>query len=97
MFIFESFTSTPEDWTTLFSFVNGKHTIVICFDGADDWAGIYALLGMQFCTDRQKKNKDPVVKAIHLDAYPLICNIAISSLLYELAWSIGSIHKKRTL
>uniref|UniRef100_A0A915L0F1 Uncharacterized protein n=1 Tax=Romanomermis culicivorax TaxID=13658 RepID=A0A915L0F1_ROMCU len=40
--------------------LDGKHTIVVSFDGADDWAGIYALLDTQFQTDRQKKNKDPV-------------------------------------
>uniref|UniRef100_A0A915KZY7 Uncharacterized protein n=1 Tax=Romanomermis culicivorax TaxID=13658 RepID=A0A915KZY7_ROMCU len=40
MFVFETFTATPEDWTTLFSLVDGEHTIVVSFDGADDWAGI---------------------------------------------------------
>uniref|UniRef100_A0A915KTS6 Uncharacterized protein n=1 Tax=Romanomermis culicivorax TaxID=13658 RepID=A0A915KTS6_ROMCU len=49
--------------------VDGEHTIIVSFDGAEDWAGIYALLGTQFRTDRQKKNNDPVVKAIHFDAY----------------------------
>uniref|UniRef100_A0A915L561 Uncharacterized protein n=1 Tax=Romanomermis culicivorax TaxID=13658 RepID=A0A915L561_ROMCU len=72
MFVFETFTATPEDWTALFSLVDSKHTIVVSFDEADDWAGIYALLGTQFQTDRQKKNKDPVVKAIHLEAYRVI-------------------------
>uniref|UniRef100_A0A915JVA4 Uncharacterized protein n=1 Tax=Romanomermis culicivorax TaxID=13658 RepID=A0A915JVA4_ROMCU len=68
MFVFQTFTATPENWTALFSLVDGEHTIVVSFHGAKDWAGIYALLGTQFRTDRQKKNKDPVVKAIHLDA-----------------------------
>uniref|UniRef100_A0A915HY25 Uncharacterized protein n=1 Tax=Romanomermis culicivorax TaxID=13658 RepID=A0A915HY25_ROMCU len=62
MFIFETFTATREDWTALFSLVDGHHTIVISFNGAKDWAGIYTLLGTQFGTDRQKKNKDPIVK-----------------------------------
>uniref|UniRef100_A0A915JYJ4 Uncharacterized protein n=1 Tax=Romanomermis culicivorax TaxID=13658 RepID=A0A915JYJ4_ROMCU len=88
MYVFETFTATPEDWTALFSLVNGDHTIVISFDRADDWAGIYALLGTQFRTDRQKKNKDPVVKVIHLDAYCIIRNINISPPLYELARQI---------
>uniref|UniRef100_A0A915LCE1 Uncharacterized protein n=1 Tax=Romanomermis culicivorax TaxID=13658 RepID=A0A915LCE1_ROMCU len=67
MFVFKTFTTTPEDWTALFFLVDGNHTIVISFDGANDWAGIYALLGTQFWTDRQEKNKDPVIKAIYLD------------------------------
>uniref|UniRef100_A0A915JDB3 Uncharacterized protein n=1 Tax=Romanomermis culicivorax TaxID=13658 RepID=A0A915JDB3_ROMCU len=36
MYVFETFTTTPEDWTTLFSLVSGDHTIVISLDGADD-------------------------------------------------------------
>uniref|UniRef100_A0A915HIK4 Uncharacterized protein n=1 Tax=Romanomermis culicivorax TaxID=13658 RepID=A0A915HIK4_ROMCU len=63
MFVYETFNATPEDWTTLFSLVDGEHTIIVSFDGADDWAGIYALLGTQFQTDRQEKNKDPVKKS----------------------------------
>uniref|UniRef100_A0A915LB03 Uncharacterized protein n=1 Tax=Romanomermis culicivorax TaxID=13658 RepID=A0A915LB03_ROMCU len=97
MFIFETFTATPEDWTALFSLVDNEHTIVVSFDGADDWAGIYALLGTQFRTDHQKKNKDPIVKAIHFDAYPVIRNIDISPSLYELAWQIGFFPEKRAL
>uniref|UniRef100_A0A915L5E0 Uncharacterized protein n=1 Tax=Romanomermis culicivorax TaxID=13658 RepID=A0A915L5E0_ROMCU len=81
----------------LFSLVNGEHTIVVSFDGANDWARIYTLLGTQFGTDHQKKNKDPVVKAIHLDTYHVICNMDISSPLYELAWQIGFFPKKCTL
>uniref|UniRef100_A0A915IVY5 Uncharacterized protein n=1 Tax=Romanomermis culicivorax TaxID=13658 RepID=A0A915IVY5_ROMCU len=69
MFVFETFTGIPEDWTMLFSLVHGKYTIVISFDGANNWVGIYALLGTQFRTNCQKKNKDPVVKAIHFNAY----------------------------
>uniref|UniRef100_A0A915L845 Peptidase A2 domain-containing protein n=1 Tax=Romanomermis culicivorax TaxID=13658 RepID=A0A915L845_ROMCU len=72
MLIFETFATTPEDWTVLFSLVDGEHTIVVSFHGADDWTGIYALLGTQSRTDRQKKNKDPIVKAIHFDAYHVI-------------------------
>uniref|UniRef100_A0A915J1T2 Uncharacterized protein n=1 Tax=Romanomermis culicivorax TaxID=13658 RepID=A0A915J1T2_ROMCU len=45
MFVFETFTTTLEDWTALFSLVEGEHTIIVSFDGAEDWAGIYALLG----------------------------------------------------
>uniref|UniRef100_A0A915JP19 Uncharacterized protein n=1 Tax=Romanomermis culicivorax TaxID=13658 RepID=A0A915JP19_ROMCU len=67
MFVFETFRATPEDWTALFSLVDGDHTILISFDGAKNWAGIYALLGTQFHTDRQKKNKDVVILAIHFD------------------------------
>uniref|UniRef100_A0A915JJU9 Uncharacterized protein n=1 Tax=Romanomermis culicivorax TaxID=13658 RepID=A0A915JJU9_ROMCU len=48
MFVFETFTATPKDWTTLFCLVEGEHTIVISFDGANNWAGIYTLLGTQF-------------------------------------------------
>uniref|UniRef100_A0A915HUN0 Uncharacterized protein n=1 Tax=Romanomermis culicivorax TaxID=13658 RepID=A0A915HUN0_ROMCU len=72
MFIFETFAATPEDWTPLFPLVDGEHTIVISFDGADDWAGIYALLGTQFWANRQKKNKDAVIKAIHFNVYRVI-------------------------
>uniref|UniRef100_A0A915KKQ1 Uncharacterized protein n=1 Tax=Romanomermis culicivorax TaxID=13658 RepID=A0A915KKQ1_ROMCU len=97
MFVFETFTATLEDWTTLFSLVDGEHTIVVSFDGADDWAGIYVLLGTQFRTDRQKKNKDPIVKAIHFEAYRVIRNIDISPPLYELAGRIGFFPEKRTL
>uniref|UniRef100_A0A915JAN0 Uncharacterized protein n=1 Tax=Romanomermis culicivorax TaxID=13658 RepID=A0A915JAN0_ROMCU len=59
----------PKDWTVLFSLVHGEHIIIVSFDGANDWAGIYALLNTQICTNCQEKNKDPVVKAIHFDAY----------------------------
>uniref|UniRef100_A0A915IQG9 Uncharacterized protein n=1 Tax=Romanomermis culicivorax TaxID=13658 RepID=A0A915IQG9_ROMCU len=97
IFVFETFTATPEDWTPLFFLVDGHHTIVISLDGADDWAGIYALLGNQFHTDRQKKNKDAVVKVIHFDAYRVICNINSSLPLYELAQKISFIPKKHTL
>uniref|UniRef100_A0A915KFZ2 Uncharacterized protein n=1 Tax=Romanomermis culicivorax TaxID=13658 RepID=A0A915KFZ2_ROMCU len=45
MYIFETFTATLEDWTALFSLVDRDHTIIISFDRADNWAGIYALLG----------------------------------------------------
>uniref|UniRef100_A0A915JZD4 Uncharacterized protein n=1 Tax=Romanomermis culicivorax TaxID=13658 RepID=A0A915JZD4_ROMCU len=45
MFVFETFATTLEDWTALFSLVDGEHTIIVSFDGADHWAGIYALLG----------------------------------------------------
>uniref|UniRef100_A0A915J110 Uncharacterized protein n=1 Tax=Romanomermis culicivorax TaxID=13658 RepID=A0A915J110_ROMCU len=77
MFVFETFTATPKDWTPLFSLVDGEHTIVISFDGADNWVGIYILLGTQFWTNHQKKNKDPVIKAIVFDAYHVIRNIDI--------------------
>uniref|UniRef100_A0A915HIE3 Uncharacterized protein n=1 Tax=Romanomermis culicivorax TaxID=13658 RepID=A0A915HIE3_ROMCU len=40
MFVFETFTATPEDWTTLFSLVDGDHTVVISFNEADDWGFI---------------------------------------------------------
>uniref|UniRef100_A0A915IJX9 Uncharacterized protein n=1 Tax=Romanomermis culicivorax TaxID=13658 RepID=A0A915IJX9_ROMCU len=69
MFVFQTFAATPEDWTELFSLVDSEHTILVSFDGADDWVGIYALLSTQFRTDRQKENKDPVVKAIYFNAY----------------------------
>uniref|UniRef100_A0A915LAK5 Uncharacterized protein n=1 Tax=Romanomermis culicivorax TaxID=13658 RepID=A0A915LAK5_ROMCU len=36
-----------------------------------------------------KKNKDPIVKAIHFDVYGVIRNIDISLPLYELAQQIG--------
>uniref|UniRef100_A0A915J199 Uncharacterized protein n=1 Tax=Romanomermis culicivorax TaxID=13658 RepID=A0A915J199_ROMCU len=94
MLVFETFTVTLGDWTALFSLVHGEYTIIISFNGDDDWAGIYPLLGTQFRTNHQKKNKDPVVKAIHFDAYGVIHNIAISLLLYELAQSVGFILKK---
>uniref|UniRef100_A0A915L2L9 Uncharacterized protein n=1 Tax=Romanomermis culicivorax TaxID=13658 RepID=A0A915L2L9_ROMCU len=97
MFIFETFAATPEDWTALFSLVHGKHTIVVSFDGADDWVGIYALLGIQFRTDFQKKNKDPVLKVIHFDTYHVIRNKDISPPLYELARQIGVFPEKCTL
>uniref|UniRef100_A0A915JM75 Uncharacterized protein n=1 Tax=Romanomermis culicivorax TaxID=13658 RepID=A0A915JM75_ROMCU len=97
MFVFETFAATPENWTALFSLVDGEHTIIVSFDGADDWAGIYTLLGTQFRSDRQKKNKDPIVKAIHFDAYRIICNIDLSPPLYELAQRIGFFPEKRTL
>uniref|UniRef100_A0A915K5M7 DNA-directed DNA polymerase n=1 Tax=Romanomermis culicivorax TaxID=13658 RepID=A0A915K5M7_ROMCU len=97
MFVFETFAATPEEWTRLFSLVNGEHTIVVSFDGANDWVGIYALLGTQFRTNHQKKNKDPVLKVIHFDAYHVICNINISQPLYELARRIGVFPEKRTL
>uniref|UniRef100_A0A915JGW3 Uncharacterized protein n=1 Tax=Romanomermis culicivorax TaxID=13658 RepID=A0A915JGW3_ROMCU len=85
MFIFETFTAMPEDWTALFSLVDGEHTIVVSFDGADDRAGIYALLGIQFGTNCQKKNKDPLVKAIHFNAYHLSI-ITASSPMYTMLW-----------
>uniref|UniRef100_A0A915II40 Uncharacterized protein n=1 Tax=Romanomermis culicivorax TaxID=13658 RepID=A0A915II40_ROMCU len=88
MIVFETFTTTPEDWTALFS--NRP-------DRANDWVGIYALLGTQFCTDRQKKNKDPVMKVIHFNAYCVTCNIAISPPIYELAQRTGFIPEERTL
>uniref|UniRef100_A0A915KJH4 Uncharacterized protein n=1 Tax=Romanomermis culicivorax TaxID=13658 RepID=A0A915KJH4_ROMCU len=97
LFIFETFAATPEDWTVLFSLVHGKHTIVVSFDGANDWVGIYALLGIQFPTHFQKKNKDPVVKAIHFDTYRVIQNKDISPPLYELARQIEVFLEKRTL
>uniref|UniRef100_A0A915IQT7 Uncharacterized protein n=1 Tax=Romanomermis culicivorax TaxID=13658 RepID=A0A915IQT7_ROMCU len=96
-FSFETFTATPEDWTVLFFLVDRDHTIIISFDGANNWVGKYALLGTQFQTDRQKKNKDPVVKAIHFDAYHVIGNINISLPLYELAPQIGFMTKNSTL
>uniref|UniRef100_A0A915J1N6 Uncharacterized protein n=1 Tax=Romanomermis culicivorax TaxID=13658 RepID=A0A915J1N6_ROMCU len=40
MYVFETFTTTPEDWTALFSLVDGDHTIFISFDGANDWSRI---------------------------------------------------------
>uniref|UniRef100_A0A915JMJ4 Uncharacterized protein n=1 Tax=Romanomermis culicivorax TaxID=13658 RepID=A0A915JMJ4_ROMCU len=97
MFVFKTFTARPEDWMALFSLVDGKHTIVISFNGDSDRAGIYALLNTQFHTDHQKKNKDPIVKAIHFDTYRVIPNIAISLPLYELAWSMEFILEKRRL
>uniref|UniRef100_A0A915JFM1 Uncharacterized protein n=1 Tax=Romanomermis culicivorax TaxID=13658 RepID=A0A915JFM1_ROMCU len=97
MFVFGTFATTPEDWTALFSLVHGEHTIDVSFDGADDWAGIYALLGTQFWTDHQKKNKDPIVKGIHLHVYRVIRNIDISLPLYKLAPRIGFSSEKRTL
>uniref|UniRef100_A0A915J4S8 Uncharacterized protein n=1 Tax=Romanomermis culicivorax TaxID=13658 RepID=A0A915J4S8_ROMCU len=48
MFVFETFAASLEDWTALFSLVDGQHTIVVSFDGANDWARIYALSGTQF-------------------------------------------------
>uniref|UniRef100_A0A915JN16 Uncharacterized protein n=1 Tax=Romanomermis culicivorax TaxID=13658 RepID=A0A915JN16_ROMCU len=60
MFVFETFTTAPEDWTALFSLVDGKHTLIVSFDGANNWAGIYALLGTQLRTDHQKKNKEAI-------------------------------------
>uniref|UniRef100_A0A915I9F5 Uncharacterized protein n=1 Tax=Romanomermis culicivorax TaxID=13658 RepID=A0A915I9F5_ROMCU len=89
MFVFKKFSATPEDWTTLFSLVDSDHTIIISFNGADDWVGIYVLLGTQFCIDRQKKNKETVVKVIHLDAYRVIRNINNYPPLYELAPKIA--------
>uniref|UniRef100_A0A915LAE9 Uncharacterized protein n=1 Tax=Romanomermis culicivorax TaxID=13658 RepID=A0A915LAE9_ROMCU len=97
MFIFETFSAMLEDWTTLFSLAHGEHTIVISFDGADNWVGIYTLISTQFCTDSQKKNKDPVVEAIHFDAYHVIPNISTSPPLYELAQFMGFIPEKQTL
>uniref|UniRef100_A0A915K6F4 Uncharacterized protein n=1 Tax=Romanomermis culicivorax TaxID=13658 RepID=A0A915K6F4_ROMCU len=97
MFVFKTLAPTPEDWTALFSLVDGEHTITVSFDGADDWAGIYALLGTQFRINCQKKNKDPVVKVIHFDAYSVIRKIDISPPLYELARQIGFFPEKRTL
>uniref|UniRef100_A0A915I4D8 Uncharacterized protein n=1 Tax=Romanomermis culicivorax TaxID=13658 RepID=A0A915I4D8_ROMCU len=94
MFVFETFPAMPEDWTALFSLADGKYTIIISFNRANDWAGIYVLLSTQLGTDDQKKNKHPVVKAIHFDAYQVIRNIAISPPLYELAPSIGFITEK---
>uniref|UniRef100_A0A915IZW2 Uncharacterized protein n=1 Tax=Romanomermis culicivorax TaxID=13658 RepID=A0A915IZW2_ROMCU len=91
------YVATPEDWTVLFSLIDSDHTIIISFDGADEWTGIYALLGTQFQTDRQKKNKDAIFKAIHFDAYPMIRNINISTWQYQLAWKIGLIPEKRRL
>uniref|UniRef100_A0A915IGD2 Uncharacterized protein n=1 Tax=Romanomermis culicivorax TaxID=13658 RepID=A0A915IGD2_ROMCU len=44
MFMFETFAAMPEDWTVLFSLVDGEHTIVVSFHVANDWAGNYALL-----------------------------------------------------
>uniref|UniRef100_A0A915I4V9 Uncharacterized protein n=1 Tax=Romanomermis culicivorax TaxID=13658 RepID=A0A915I4V9_ROMCU len=32
MYIFQTFTATPEDWTALFALVVGDHTIVIPFN-----------------------------------------------------------------
>uniref|UniRef100_A0A915I564 Uncharacterized protein n=1 Tax=Romanomermis culicivorax TaxID=13658 RepID=A0A915I564_ROMCU len=89
--------ATLEDWSALFSLVDGDDTIVISFDGANNWAGIYVLLGTQVCTDRQKKNRDAVFKAIHFDAYCVIRNINISPPLYELAQKIRFIPEKRML
>uniref|UniRef100_A0A915HYZ9 Uncharacterized protein n=1 Tax=Romanomermis culicivorax TaxID=13658 RepID=A0A915HYZ9_ROMCU len=43
MFIFETFTVTPKDQTMFFSLIDGEHTIMISFDGADDWDGVYTL------------------------------------------------------
>uniref|UniRef100_A0A915ICD0 Reverse transcriptase RNase H-like domain-containing protein n=1 Tax=Romanomermis culicivorax TaxID=13658 RepID=A0A915ICD0_ROMCU len=97
MYAIETFTATPEDWTVLFSLVDGDHTIIISFDGADNWAGIYALVGTQFRPNRQKKNKDPIIKAIHFDAYSMIRNINISPPLYELARQIGFLPENCTL
>uniref|UniRef100_A0A915K8C9 Uncharacterized protein n=1 Tax=Romanomermis culicivorax TaxID=13658 RepID=A0A915K8C9_ROMCU len=97
MFVFKKFSATPEDWTTLFSLVDRDHTIIISFNGADDWVGVYVLLGTQFCIDRQKKNKEAVVKVIHLDAYRVIRNINNYPPLYELAPKIGFIPEKHKL
>uniref|UniRef100_A0A915JU07 Uncharacterized protein n=1 Tax=Romanomermis culicivorax TaxID=13658 RepID=A0A915JU07_ROMCU len=69
MFVFETFIATREDWTALLSLVDSEHTIVVSFDGAEDWGGIYTLLGTQFRTDRQQKDKDLILKAIHFDVY----------------------------
>uniref|UniRef100_A0A915IR49 Uncharacterized protein n=1 Tax=Romanomermis culicivorax TaxID=13658 RepID=A0A915IR49_ROMCU len=55
VFNFEA--ARPKDWTPLFSLVDGEHTIIISSDGADDWAGTYALLSTQFRTNRQKKKR----------------------------------------
>uniref|UniRef100_A0A915L767 Uncharacterized protein n=1 Tax=Romanomermis culicivorax TaxID=13658 RepID=A0A915L767_ROMCU len=81
----------------LLSLIDGEHTILVSLDGADDWVGIYALLGTQFRTNRQKKNKDPIVKAIHLDVYHVIPDMDISPPLYELARQIGFFPEKCTL
>uniref|UniRef100_A0A915JKM1 Uncharacterized protein n=1 Tax=Romanomermis culicivorax TaxID=13658 RepID=A0A915JKM1_ROMCU len=97
MFVFETFTARPEDWTALFSLVDSQHTIIISFDEADDCTGIYVLHSIQFCTSRHKKNKYTIMKAIHFDAYRVIQNMAISSPLYELARSISFIPEKCTL
>uniref|UniRef100_A0A915JH49 Uncharacterized protein n=1 Tax=Romanomermis culicivorax TaxID=13658 RepID=A0A915JH49_ROMCU len=97
MLVFQTFTATPEDWTALFSLIDSEHTIVISLDGADDWAGIYTLLGTQFRTNHQKKNKDPVIKAIHSKLYRMIGNIDTSPPLYELARQIGFFPEKHTL
>uniref|UniRef100_A0A915J8N0 Uncharacterized protein n=1 Tax=Romanomermis culicivorax TaxID=13658 RepID=A0A915J8N0_ROMCU len=97
MFVFKTFTAIQEDWTALFSLVDSNHTIIVSFDGANDWVGIYALLGTQCRMDPQKKNKDPVNKVIPFDAYCMIGNIDISSPLYELAQQIGFFPEKHTL
>uniref|UniRef100_A0A915KL00 Uncharacterized protein n=1 Tax=Romanomermis culicivorax TaxID=13658 RepID=A0A915KL00_ROMCU len=81
----------------LFSLVDSEHTIIVFFDGAYDWAGIYALLGTQIRTDHQKKNKDAIIKAIHFDAYGVMRNIDTSQPLYKLAWQVGFFPKKCTL
>uniref|UniRef100_A0A915JYE6 Uncharacterized protein n=1 Tax=Romanomermis culicivorax TaxID=13658 RepID=A0A915JYE6_ROMCU len=52
------------------------------------------LLGTQFRTDHQKKNKEAIMKAIHYDMYCVIRNIAIYPLLYELSWKIELIPEK---
>uniref|UniRef100_A0A915HX49 Uncharacterized protein n=1 Tax=Romanomermis culicivorax TaxID=13658 RepID=A0A915HX49_ROMCU len=79
MFVLETFTATLEDWTTLFSLVDHDHIILISFDEADNWVGIYALLCTQFSTHRQEKNKDAVVKAIHFDVYqaPVVAQVVV--------------------
>uniref|UniRef100_A0A915L5L8 Uncharacterized protein n=1 Tax=Romanomermis culicivorax TaxID=13658 RepID=A0A915L5L8_ROMCU len=97
MFVFETFPATLEVWTPLFSLVDGEHTIIVSFNGADHWAGIYALLGTQFRTNSQQKNKDPVLKVIHFDMYCIIRNIDIFPPVSELIRRIGFFPEKRTL
>uniref|UniRef100_A0A915KCD5 Uncharacterized protein n=1 Tax=Romanomermis culicivorax TaxID=13658 RepID=A0A915KCD5_ROMCU len=95
--VFETSTAKLNDCITFFNLDNGDHTILLLYDGTNNWVAIYGLLGTQFRTNHQKKNKDLVVKTIHFNIYCIMHNIELSSLLYELAQMIGFMPEKQTL
>uniref|UniRef100_A0A915IRX8 Uncharacterized protein n=1 Tax=Romanomermis culicivorax TaxID=13658 RepID=A0A915IRX8_ROMCU len=74
MFVFETLAVTLEDWTALFSLVDGQHTILISFDGGNDWAGIYALLSY---------SSAPIIKRRIKILYGFIPKIYNTPLLYQ--------------